>query len=59
MMPRHNLAKCHELVESFCKEWGVKYHEADLVDGTIEVLKHLGSVSDDFMQEFIEEFPAM
>mmetsp|Transcript_5432 Transcript_5432/g.10862 ORF Transcript_5432/g.10862 Transcript_5432/m.10862 type:complete len:471 (+) Transcript_5432:36-1448(+) len=59
MMPRHNLAKCHKLVESFCKEWGVKYHEADLVDGTREVLQHLASVSDDFMAEFIEEFPAM
>jgi len=59
MIPRHNLTQCHELVVSFCKEWGVKYHEADLVDGTVEVLEHLKSVSDDFMAEFIEEFPAM
>merc|ERR1711988_1171085 len=59
MMPRHNLKKCHDLVESFCKEWGVQYHEADLVDGTFEVLKHLQDVSDDFMEEFITEFPAM
>merc|ERR1711966_308763 len=22
MMPRNNIAKCHKLVESFCKEWG-------------------------------------
>jgi len=59
MMPRHNLAKCHTLVESFCKEWGVTYHEADLVDGTIEVLKHLQHVSDDFLVDMIKEFPAM
>jgi len=59
MMPRHNLAKCHKLVESFCKEWGVKYHEADLVDGTVEVLQHLQKVSDDFIVDMIKEFPAM
>merc|ERR1712204_106247 len=58
-MPRHNLRKTHKLIASFCKEWGVKYHETDLVEGTIEVLQHLSKVSDDFMQEFIEEFPAM
>jgi len=59
MMPRHNLAQTHILVKSFCKEWGMKYHEADLWDGTIEVLQHLSSVSDDFIVEMIEEFPAM
>jgi len=59
MMPRHNLAKTHTLVESFCKEYGVEYHEADLVDGTIEVLQHLSKVSDDFLREMIHEFPAM
>ena len=59
MMPRHNLARCHKLVESFCKEWGVKYHEADLVDGTVEVLQHLQKVSDDFIVDMIKEFPAM
>lgn len=59
MMPRHNLAKTHKLVKSFCKEYGVEYHEADLVDGTVEVLKHLSNVSDDFLREMIEEFPAM
>jgi len=59
MMPRHNLAKCHKLVESFCKEWGVQYHEADLVVGTIEVLQHLAKVSDDFLVDMINEFPAM
>mmetsp|Transcript_4497 Transcript_4497/g.10794 ORF Transcript_4497/g.10794 Transcript_4497/m.10794 type:complete len:485 (+) Transcript_4497:119-1573(+) len=59
MMPRHNLAKCHKLVESFCKEWGVQYHEADLVDGTVEVLQHLQNVSDDFIVDMIKEFPAM
>jgi len=59
MMPRHNLPKTHKLVESFCKEWGVTYHETDLIDGTYEVLKHLSTVSDEFLVEMIEEFPAM
>lgn len=59
MMPRHNLAKTHTLIESFCKEWGVQYHEADLVDGTVEVLQHLSKVSDDFIVDMVKEFPAM
>jgi|EP00566_Odontella_aurita_P012105 fatty acid desaturase/predicted heme/steroid binding protein len=59
MMPRHNLARTHELIESFCKEWGVKYHETDLVDGTVEVLQHLQKVSDEFIVDMIKEFPAM
>jgi len=59
MMPRHNLAKTHTLVKSFCKEFGVKYHEADLVDGTVEVLQHLQNVSDEFLVDMIKEFPAM
>jgi len=59
MMPRHNLARTHALIESFCREWGVKYHEADLVDGTIEVLQHLQKVSDEFIVEMIKDFPAM
>eukprot|EP01038_Epipyxis_sp_PR26KG_P016254 gene16254-22133_t len=54
-LPRHNLKKVHELVASFCKENGVTYHEASIVDGTAEVLKHLSAVS----AEFIREFPAM
>jgi len=56
-MPRHNLPKTHSLVKSFCKEWGVVYHETDLVDGTIEVLKHLQHVSDDFVTEFVKDGP--
>jgi len=59
MMPRHNLKKTHALVESFCKEWGVTYHETDLYDGTIEVLQHLQKVSDDFIVDMVKEFPAM
>ena len=55
MLPRHNLKKVHTLVESFCKEQGVSYHEADMLTGTIEVLEHLQKVS----TEFIQEFPAM
>jgi fatty acid desaturase len=52
-LPRHNLKKVHSLVESFCKEQGVTYHEADMWDGTIEVLSHLDKVA----KEFIKEFP--
>nr|ADI49410.1 delta 6 desaturase [Phaeodactylum tricornutum] len=58
-LPRHNLAKTHALVESFCKEWGVQYHEADLVDGTMEVLHHLGSVAGEFVVDFVRDGPAM
>merc|ERR1712045_1062311 len=58
-MPRHHLPKAHKLVASFCKEWGVTYHEADLVDGNIEVVKHLQKVSDEFLIDMISEFPAM
>lgn len=54
-LPRHNLGKVHKLVESFCKEQGVSYHEADMIEGNIEVLQHLAKVS----VEFIKEFPAM
>lgn len=54
-LPRHNLKKVHELVESFCKEQGVTYHEAGLISGNVEVLQHLSKVS----AEFIKEFPAM
>ena len=54
-LPRHNLPKVHELVKSFCKDQGVTYHEANMWDGTVEVLSHLSEVS----AEFIKEFPAM
>lgn len=59
MMPRHNLKKTHDLIESFCKEWGVQYHEADMWDGTIEVLQHLQNVSDEFIVELVQDFPGM
>lgn len=59
MMPRHNLAKTHSLVKSFCKEWQVGYHEADLVVGNLEVLQHLSKVSDEFIVDMIKDFPAM
>lgn len=58
-LPRHNLRKTHELVASFCKEWGVKYHEADLIDGSVEVLQHLDTVADEFVREFVLEGPTM
>jgi fatty acid desaturase/predicted heme/steroid binding protein len=59
LMPRHNLKKCHDLVESFCKKWGVTYHEADIFDGTVEVIQHLKNVSDDFLVDMVKDFPAM
>jgi len=55
MLPRHNLAKVHVLVKSFCKEQDVTYHEASMWAGSVEVLQHLNEVS----AEFIKEFPAM
>jgi acyl-lipid Delta6-acetylenase / acyl-lipid (9-3)-desaturase len=58
-LPRHNLPRAHALVESFCKEWGVQYHEADLVDGTMEVLQHLSHVSDEFIVDFCRDGPTM
>merc|ERR1712113_1006962 len=58
-LPRHNLAETHKLVESFCKEWGVTYHEADLVDGSIEVLKHLDKISGEFVADFVLDGPTM
>lgn len=54
-LPRHNLKKVHTLVESFCKDQGVTYHEATMFAGTMEVLNHLSTIS----KEFITEFPAM
>ncbi|CAM9417760.1 unnamed protein product [Choristocarpus tenellus] len=54
-VPRHNLSKVHQLVESFCKQHNVRYHEATMLEGTREVLLHLGEIS----RQFIEEFPAM
>ncbi|GKY95815.1 hypothetical protein MPSEU_000542200 [Mayamaea pseudoterrestris] len=58
-IPRHNLKRAHTLVESFCKEWGVKYHEADLVVGTVEVLRHLSTVADQFVIDFVRDGPTM
>merc|ERR1719384_2546516 len=58
-MPRHNLRKANELIRSFCKEWNVGYHEADMVDGTVEVLQHLSDVSNEFVREFVEDGPVM
>ena len=55
MMPRHSLPKAHELIVGFCKEHGIKYNEASLWDGTVDVLQHLDVVAKDFFREF----PAM
>lgn len=59
MIPRHNLAKTHELVKSFCKEWDVHYHEADMIDGTFEVLGCLDSVAMEFVIDFVQDGPTM
>ena len=58
-LPRHNLAKTHELVESFCREWNVKYHEADMFVGTMEVLDCLDKVAWEFTMDFVREGPTM
>merc|ERR1712070_1317116 len=59
MIPRHNLEKTHELIESFCKEWNVGYHEADLIDGTREVLNCLDKVAMEFIVDFVADGPTM
>jgi acyl-lipid Delta6-acetylenase / acyl-lipid (9-3)-desaturase len=53
--PRHNLGKVHKYVEAFCEKHDVTYHEADMVNGNIEVLQHLSKIA----KEFLTEFPAM
>jgi len=53
--PRHHLKKVHEYVEEFCREHKVTYHEAGMWVGTIEVLRHLDKIS----QEFVHEFPSL
>merc|ERR1712071_422896 len=58
-MPRHHLPKAHLLIDIFCREWNVSYHEADLINGNIEVIQHLQQVSDDFIVDMIQDFPAM
>lgn len=54
-MPRHHYPAAHKMVESFCKEHGVNYHETDMIEGNVEVLQHLDKVS----KQFLKEFPAM
>jgi fatty acid desaturase len=54
-IPRHNLKKVHERVAKFCKDEGMSFKEADMIDGTIDVLSHLRAVS----AEFVEHFPAL
>lgn len=58
-IPRHNLKKTNEFVTSFCKEWGVSYHSADLYDGTIEVLECLKTVGHEFIVDFVVDGPTM
>jgi fatty acid desaturase len=58
-IPRHNLPKTHALVKSFCKEHGVKYHEADMYVGTVEVLNCLDEVAMEFVTDFVRDGPTM
>jgi acyl-lipid Delta6-acetylenase / acyl-lipid (9-3)-desaturase len=58
-LPRHSLRKAHALVKSFCHEHNVTYHEADMVDGTMEVLLHLHKVADQFVTDFVLDGPTM
>eukprot|EP00934_Nitzschia_sp_Nitz4_P006376 Nitzschia sp. Nitz4//scaffold78_size91513//11322//12791//NITZ4_004915-RA/size91513-processed-gene-0.58-mRNA-1//1//CDS//3329558088//6366//frame0 len=58
-LPRHNLHKAHLLVESFCKEWQVGYHEADMIDGNVEVLEHLDEIAMAFVVDFVKNGPTM
>merc|ERR1712086_97193 len=59
MIPRHHLKQTHALVKSFCKEWKVGYHEADMIDGTFEVLNCLDEVAMEFVIDFVEDGPTM
>ena len=54
-VPRHHLKKVNELTMAYCAARGVTYHETSLIAGTVEVLKHLKDIA----EEFVEEFPAM
>jgi len=46
----------HALDEHFCKELDVTYHQTDIVDGIIEVLKHLSKVANEFGKLYAHEF---
>jgi len=54
-VPRHHLKAVNALVQKFCKEHGVSYHETDMWTGTREVLDHLQAIAN----ELHAEFPAM
>jgi fatty acid desaturase len=54
-VPRHNLPKTRQLVEALCKKHRVPYKSTSLTVGTIEVLKHLGEVT----EHVLRDFPAM
>mmetsp|Transcript_24748 Transcript_24748/g.74261 ORF Transcript_24748/g.74261 Transcript_24748/m.74261 type:complete len:484 (-) Transcript_24748:74-1525(-) len=54
-LPRHSLKEANRLVQRFCKEYGVSYHETDMWTGTVEVLTHLQKIA----YELHDEFPAM
>ena len=49
-VPRHHLKKVNELTMAFCAARGVTYHEAGLIAGTVEVLKHLKDIAEEFIE---------
>ena len=46
-LPRHSLHVVRPQIEALCRKHNVPYHTTSLWAGTMEVLSHLKSVSDD------------
>lgn len=53
-VPRHSLHKVRPLVEALCKKHGVRYHSTGLLEGSVEILSYLDTVS-----KGLQSFPAM
>lgn len=58
-MPRPNLRFAHPMIKSFCQEFDLEYHETDMVNGIVEVLRYLHRVSREFVLEFVVHGPGM
>lgn len=54
-VPRHNLHKVRKLVEPLCVKHNIPYYSTSMWQGTLEVLDHLGAVS----EELVHEFPGL
>ncbi len=44
-MPRNQLSKAQPIVEQFCRERGVPYHETSLGRSYVEIFQHLNSTA--------------